>query len=99
MPERVHREARVFVDLGKESTDRLFHRTHTDARAGLRDEHGPAVSLGADTTEELVAARLVVSQRQNRVITNRDDALLSAFATHLHLLRHHVQIASAQPLK
>src|SRR5262249_30383449 len=64
-----------------------------------RHEHRVAIGLRSEAAQEIVAPRLVVAQRENRVIADRHDALLPALPPHLHLLRHHVEIAATQALE
>ena len=46
---------------------------------------------------ELVALRLVVAERELRVVADGNDALLPPLPAHLHLLRHEVEVGAVDP--
>ena len=62
--------------------------------ASVAEEESRSVSRRSDRAQQLVALRLVVSQRQLRVVANRDDALLPSLPAHFHLLRKQVDVHS-----
>ena len=98
--ERVHGKPRVLVDLIEESRHRLLDGAHADAPTGAREKECVAIArAAAEVPEQLVALRLVIAQREHRMIPNRSDALLSPLPPHLDLLRHEVDVAAAQTLE
>src|SRR5437868_2256947 len=99
MAERVHRQARVFVDLIEERGHRLLDGSNTDTDPCASDEHRVAIAAGADALENVVAPDLVLPQRANGVVTDRNDPLLAPLATNFRRLIHHVDIAAAQALE
>src|ERR1043166_7023632 len=97
--QRVDAQTGVFVDLAEQLRDRLLHGSYADPFAVSSEEHRYAIGFGPDRPQEIVALRLVIAQRENRVVTDRDDALLAPLPSHLGLLRHDVEIGAVESLE
>ena len=73
---RVHRKSRILIDLLQELADDELHGAHADARARAREKERGAIDL-AERARELVALRLVVAERELRMIAERNYPLLA----------------------
>src|SRR5438034_7610058 len=86
------RKPRALVDLVEKTLHRILNRADGNAlAAAAQEKSGPIAGL-TDRAQQLVALRLVVPQRQLRVIAERNDALLPSLPTHLHLLREQIDV-------
>src|SRR5689334_15162944 len=83
---RVDAQPGVLVDLREQAGDHLLNGAHADPSPCAAKKDGVPISLGTDSAQQLVSFRLVVPQRENRVVSDRDDAFLPALAAHLGLL-------------
>src|SRR3569833_303054 len=76
--EGVDAQAGVLVDVIEKSRHGFLYRADADALACGGDEHGAAIRPPTNGLDQLVALVLVLAQRTDCVVADRDDALLSA---------------------
>src|SRR6185437_12438230 len=90
----MRREPGALVDLVEKSLHGVLNCAHRDALAATAQKKSRPIPALPDRAQELVALRLVIPQRELRVVTDRDDSLLPALAANLHLLRQQIDVHS-----
>jgi hypothetical protein len=97
--QRVHAEACLLVDLPEKARYRFLYGADADAPARPREKDRHAIRGRADRPDQLVALRLVISERERRRVADGNDSLLAPLPAHLRLLRHKVEVTPTQPLE
>ena len=86
MTERVSGQSGALVDFVQKTLHRILDRSHRNPLPAAAEKKSGSIAARPDTPEKLVPLRLVVAQRELRVVADRNDALFSTLAAHLHLL-------------
>jgi hypothetical protein len=94
MAQRVSGKPGVFVDRIQKSGDRILNRAQRYSLSAVGKKESGSVRLLQSLPNELVTLRFVIAKGERRVISNRNDALLSPFASHFDLLRQEIDVAS-----
>src|SRR5687767_14087834 len=99
VPERVSAESGILGNLVEEDGDDLLNASHREPLGSPANENGGAVSAVAGGRRNLVPLPLIVSERHDGMVVDRNDALLPPLPAHFHLLAHGIDVLPVDALE